>query len=1431
MALVFCSAGPVQAVTYPISSYQRLHGEIVRDVYQDARGFVWLATDSGVRRWSGTEFRRISEGYPAGAAARCLVEDGRGNLWVGTTDGLVSIDIETLEVRTRFEFGNGVEVRSVLLHSDGTLWFGTNVGLHRIVRAEDADQAERIELLEDTRAYIVQSLADGGDGDLWMGTYGALIHVMYADTESAIRLAQPLADVLGDRTVEALHRASDGALWIGLRHMGGLYRLMDGEVTQFGAADGLANDAVNEIVEDAAGDIWIGTEDGVFWRDGDRFKAIDRQSGLLCTDVHGLFVDRDQQIWIGTYGGGVHRLRSPYVTVFGAQDGLPHPMVTALANGPGGGLLVGTVFNGVMFDPQDLSKTKPTPLLHAELVHVTPSGEVWQAGPKGVTVDNKGIEHLRVGRIRSIASDETGRVYLGTQNGRLYRVDGPDHAVSPMELPPGSRGAVGALAFATDGSLLVGTSEGLFRRRNGVWETLLVDRDVRALLEEPDGRLWIGTARGLISWSDGVLQERGPSHLNTTAVRALVREEDGTIWAATPDGLLRWRDHRLVRVTYQDGLPSQDVRCLAIDDNGLLFAGTTHGLARIDTGRFEACSAAPRVVIERFIAGGQQWPAARGPAELPYAKRDVLIQVQTLGWRSNVGMRYEFRISGPEGSSTVATSERLQRYSKLPAGRYTVSVRGINAQGVESDKEAALTFTVLPPMWRELWVVTLAGVVLFLLVGLGISLYFRLYPVGRRTIAGVVLVSLLGGVLTAMFDVQEWWYQHTRALEAWELDDFVFFTPLFVGLGLVWAFSKAAHAAQRELSLRQRTEMALRTSRERFRSLCAAAPIGIFLTNAEGATVYTNEYLQRASGLSQEECLGVGWMKRIHADYREAVGEQVTRAARQGKPFHGMFRLCTPSGKVRWVDVQTALMVGERGELVGKVGTVRDITQGKSTEEALRDSEAQFRQLAENIRGVFWLMDLHPPKLVYVSPSYETMWGRSCAGILENPNDWIDGIHPEDREHIAKEFAKMIAEGKLFEGEYRVVRPDGSVIWVHDRRFPILDEAGHAYRMSGIAEDVTQRRRDREALRESERYNRTLFDATSIGLALCRIYGTLVDVNPAYARIIGRTVEETLKLSYWDITPSKYGEQELRQLDQLERTGRYGPYEKEYVHRSGRLVPVRLSGRILERNGERFIWSSVEDITERCQAEEEARLHQEELIHVARLSTMGEMASGLAHEINQPLSAIMNYAQGCLRRMRAGGSDLGKLYGAIEQISAQARRAGVIVRRLREFVRKETPQRAFTDINAIVRDAAAFAEPEAKQANVSITLQLADALPQVWADTIQIEQVILNLVRNAVDAMRGADIKRRELTIETAANGVDAVTVSVRDTGESMTPEMLERAFEPFFTTKEQGMGMGLPISRSLVEAHQGRLSAAPNDDRGMTFQFTLRTTGGGMHD
>ncbi len=288
------------------------------------------------------------------------------------------------------------------------------------------------------------------------------------------------------------------------------------------------------------------------------------------------------------------------------------------------------------------------------------------------------------------------------------------------------------------------------------------------------------------------------------------------------------------------------------------------------------------------------------------------------------------------------------------------------------------------------------------------------------------------------------------------------------------------------------------------------------------------------------------------------------------------------------------------------------------------------------------------------------------------------------------------------------------------------------------------------------------------------------------------------------------------------------PFEKEYFHKNGSRVPVLVGAAAFEGSGNQSV-AFVLDLTERKRAEAEARESerryrevQMELAHASRVATMGQLTASIAHEVNQPIAAAVTNAQAALRWLSAQRPDLEEAKQALGRIVDNGNRAGEVIARIRALIKKAPPQKDRLAINDAILEVVALTHGEAVKSGVSVRTQLAEGLPPVEGDRVQLQQVILNLIVNAIEAMSGPDEAPRDLLVSTEKDEPDGVLVAVRDSGPGLAPENLDRLFEAFYTTKASGMGMGLSICRSIIEAHGGRLWADANEPRGAVFQFTL---------
>jgi two-component system, LuxR family, sensor histidine kinase DctS len=364
-----------------------------------------------------------------------------------------------------------------------------------------------------------------------------------------------------------------------------------------------------------------------------------------------------------------------------------------------------------------------------------------------------------------------------------------------------------------------------------------------------------------------------------------------------------------------------------------------------------------------------------------------------------------------------------------------------------------------------------------------------------------------------------------------------------------------------------------------------------------------------------------------------------------------------------------------------------------------------------------------------------------------------------------------------------------------------------------------------QALRDEHAFRKAMEDSVQTGLRARDLEGRITYVNPAFCAMVGWSADELIgckpPMPYWvdaEIETTRALHDRILAGEGPERG-----FEVSFKRRNGEIFPVLIhEAPLIDANGRQTGWmSSVIDITDQIRAAERARQQEERLQATQRLITMGEMASSLAHELNQPLSAIASYNSGCANMLKAGNADLADIEGALAKSTEQAQRAGRIIRRIYEFVRRAEPKSEPCDIVQVLDEVLALVEPDARRLGMSIQRDFASSLPAVHGDRVLLSQVALNLIRNGIEAMRGLPPERRILIVSVAYDD-NQVGLHISDRGHGIPAEVAARLFEPFFTTKPEGMGMGLNICRSVVEGHKGRLWIEPHPDGGSIVHVLL---------
>jgi len=634
---------------------------------------------------------------------------------------------------------------------------------------------------------------------------------------------------------------------------------------------------------------------------------------------------------------------------------------------------------------------------------------------------------------------------------------------------------------------------------------------------------------------------------------------------------------------------------------------------------------------------------------------------------------------------------------------------------------------------------------------------------------------------------------------------------------------KSVLAISQDITSRRAAVEALRESEARLRLAMEVAGLRMFSMDVATGKISQPPETLALLGLPPGADIAddAQFLAIIHPDDRDHVLQAVERCLTQDIDYAATFRVQPPGESVRWIQAAGRVVTFAEGRRM--IGICSDITDRKNAEDALRDSEERFRQMAENVRDVYWMSDVRKSHIGYINSAYEKIWGRSGHDLLRNPRAWIDAIHPDDRERVWRAATTKQTIGQ-YDEEYRVIRPDGEVRWIRDRAFPIHDPDGNVYRVVGIAEDITERKRVRDEIAAVERRAQAMVENSYDGITVLDEHGINTVWTKSAERIFQRTEAMMMGVPYIKyVHPDDTEHIQQTYIELLQKPGGSvsGCWRFLREDQKWRYIEVTATNLLHDPNILGIV-ANFRDVTERIDAEQEARRHLAELAHMHRQTTVGQVIWELAHEIAQPLYSITNYSLACQAVLKQEGSaGVDKSLDFMRKISDQSQRASAIIAGLRRFVRNEEPIRTPTHLGEIVSEVVDLVEHDPRVKGLAFRNKTEHNLPLVSVDKTQIEQVLVNLLINAAEAM--ASVTGPERRIELRSQRVnDTVEVAVRDTGAGVPDDQIDRLFDPYFTTKQEGMGMGLSICRSIIEDHGGRLWAERNPSRGMTFRFTL---------
>jgi len=673
----------------------------------------------------------------------------------------------------------------------------------------------------------------------------------------------------------------------------------------------------------------------------------------------------------------------------------------------------------------------------------------------------------------------------------------------------------------------------------------------------------------------------------------------------------------------------------------------------------------------------------------------------------------------------------------------------------------------------------------------------------------------------------------------------------------------------KEVLQRQRAEEALMTSEAYLAAAQRVSRTGSFgWSVSDGHIIWSDETFRILEHDPENKPTVQVILQRTHPDDRALVRETLDQAARDRKAFDFEHRLLMPGGSVKHIRVAGQPSTHHESGNFEFVGAVTDITESKLAEESLRQSESHLSEALRITHTGSWVWQVAGRGAMHLSDEWYRIYGFDPEKGMPTWEERVQRIHPEDRTLYQAAIDRAIREKSDYEMEFRALLPSGSVKDVHTIGHPVLSASGDLLQFVGISIDVTERKRA-ERLREGEsrileRIARDapleeildnlvrVVEAQFAGL-LCSVllldedgqharHGAAPNLPESYSQAIdGLCIGPTAG----SCGTAMYRKEPVVVTDILEDP-LWEPYRavaEPYGLRACWSTPILAhSGRILgsfamyyreprspspgeTRALEMATHLAGIAIERKLAREERERLRQAQadLAHINRVTTLGELTASLAHEIKQPISAAATDAKTCMRWLHRDEPDLAEASEAATRIVKDVTRAADIINRISSLFKKGPLQHELVDVNVLIGEMIALLRSEASRFSISIRGDLGNDLPKVTADRVQLQQVLMNLMLNGIEAMKDAGIGG-ELIIKSHQDDNHQLLISVGDTGVGLEPEKATQIFDAFFSTKPLGTGMGLPISKSIIESHGGRLWATSNSGRGATFQFTLPT-------
>jgi PAS domain S-box-containing protein len=655
------------------------------------------------------------------------------------------------------------------------------------------------------------------------------------------------------------------------------------------------------------------------------------------------------------------------------------------------------------------------------------------------------------------------------------------------------------------------------------------------------------------------------------------------------------------------------------------------------------------------------------------------------------------------------------------------------------------------------------------------------------------------------------------------------------------AANQAAIGLQQALRLNEQKQVASELDRrvsERTRELAEAnkelqlqvgllqhLPVSAWTLKPDGTPDYVNKVWLEFSGQTLDFVRShpEAWMAAVHPEDRETASRAFWDGVRSGQGFAMETRsLRAHDETYRWHLIQAVVLRDAEGKVLKFVGTTTDIDDRKRAEEELRASESSFRQIVDSIPGL--VCTINPAgQIELANRQLMDYFGMK----VEELNAWgtNGAVHPDDLPRVIVEFTHSMTAGTPYDSELRYRRADGVYRWFQVRILPVRDTEGSIACWYCLITDIDDRKRAEDELKRSEATHRVVVETASDAVVSIDESGAIILANPATNRIFGYNPEELIGKPLTVLMPKAMGKLHEAGLKRYLETGarqlNWQGTEMTAMRANGEEFPAEVSFGEMTAGQQRVFTGFIRDISDKKRSEQELHDTQAELSRMMRVMTVGQLTASIAHEVSQPLSGIITNASTCLRMLKSDPPNIDGARETAQRTIRDSNRASEVITRLRTLFSKKQIDVEPLDLNEAAREVIALLSGELQRNNVILKQEFSDHLPTVHGDRVQLQQVILNLLRNASDAMSSIEDRPRQMVLKTELEG-EHVRLSVQDSGVGFTPEVAGQMFESFYTTKSDGMGVGLSVSRSIIEANHGRLWATPNDGPGATFAFAI---------